>query len=259
MDRLRYLFAVVGVLLGFVAAMFCAFKADQLLAGNSHFTFAGPPEDGDRDPALRIEGLEYTSRARVVQTFAGDFGRSVYRVPLGERRRALLALDWVRDASVSRLWPDRVVVRVEERKPVAFVELQGGAGAHMALIDEEGVLLEMPARAHFDLPVLTGIRAGQGAADRGARVRRAMRLMQDLSPMAGSISEIDLNDPENLKVTEQIEDRAVVLLLGNRNFLSRMQNFLDHYPDIRRRLPNASAFDLRLDDRITAIEGAGNG
>jgi hypothetical protein len=31
-----------------------------------------------------------------------------------------------------------------------------------------------------------------------------------------------------------------------------MQTFLDHYPEIRRQSPNVRAFDLRLDDRITA-------
>ena len=38
-------------------------------------------------------------------------------MPLAERRRRLLAIDWVEDASVSRLWPNRVLVRITERKP----------------------------------------------------------------------------------------------------------------------------------------------
>lgn len=260
MRRLRYVFTSAGVVAVFLAAMFCTYKADQFFAVDSHFTFSGPPEDGDPNPALRIEGLEHTPRAKVVQIFAGDFGRSLYRIPLAERRRNLLALDWVNDASVARLWPDRVEVRVEERKPVAFVQLQDASGTHMALIDNQGVLLEMPARAHFDLPVLTGVRAQQSEHDRQSRVRRAMRLVRDLAAMSGSISEIDVSDPENLKVTQQVEDQAVVLMLGNQHFSSRVQNFVSHYADIHRRLPNASIFDLRLDDRITAVEGAaGNG
>jgi hypothetical protein len=40
--------------------------------------------------------------------------------------------------------------------------------------------------------------------------------------------------------------------MGNQKSAARMQNFLDHYPEIRRRAGNARAFDLRLDDRITA-------
>ena len=63
----------------------------------------------------------YASRSKVQRVFADDFDRSIFAVPLDERRRRLLAIDWVEDASVSRVWPDRLVVRIRERKPVAFV------------------------------------------------------------------------------------------------------------------------------------------
>ena len=77
----------------------------------------------DRPDALTIEGLNYASRAKVQRVFAEDFDHSVFSVPLDERRRRLLAIDWVEDASVSRIWPDRLVVRIRERQPVAFVLL----------------------------------------------------------------------------------------------------------------------------------------
>ena len=62
-------------------------------------------------------GLTYASRSKVQRVFAGDFEHSIFSVPLAERRRRLLAIDWVEDASVSRVWPDRLVVRIRERKP----------------------------------------------------------------------------------------------------------------------------------------------
>jgi hypothetical protein len=52
----------------------------------------------------------------------------------------------------------------------------------------------------------------------------------------------------------QVEDRAVELLLGDSDFGRRYQNFLSHYPEIRKRSPEVKRFDLRLDDRITAKE-----
>jgi cell division protein FtsQ len=61
-----------------------------------------------------------------------------------------------------------------------------------------------------------------------------------------------------LKITEQVAGNGVSLILGDRNFTSRLQNFLDHYPDIHAKMPQASTFDLRLDDRITGLEGNGD-
>jgi hypothetical protein len=59
----------------------------------------------------------------------------------------------------------------------------------------------------------------------------------------------------NLKVTVQPDDRVVTLLLGGQRFRRRLENFFHHYADIKRRLPDARAFDLRLEDRITAVGG----
>ena len=75
----------------------------------------------DRKDAITIEGLRYASRWKVQRVFAGDYDRSIYLVPLAERRRRLEAIDWIESATVSRVWPDRLVVRVRERQPIAFV------------------------------------------------------------------------------------------------------------------------------------------
>jgi cell division protein FtsQ len=80
------------------------------------------------------------------------------------------------------------------------------------------------------------------------------RLTRELGRLADKVSEIDASDLDNLKITEQVGGNAVSLMLGDRNFSSRLHNFLDHYPDIHAKMPQASTFDLRLDDRITGLE-----
>ena len=71
-----------------------------------------------------------------------------------------MAIDWIERASVSRIWPNRLVVRVWERTPVAFVNLTP-AGARtqntrLALIDAYGVLLDRPEKLDFSSPILSG-------------------------------------------------------------------------------------------------------
>ena len=126
----------------------------------------------DRREALTVTGMKNASPARVVRVFDVDFGRSIFTVPLAERRRRLLAIDWVEDASVSRIWPNRLVVRITERKPVAFVNLpQTIGGRRLLLIDRAGVLLEPPPQSRFAFPVLSGIRETQSEAERRVRVQ----------------------------------------------------------------------------------------
>ncbi len=102
--------------------------------------------------------------------------------PLAERRRSLLGIDWVRDATVSRLWPDRLAVRIVERKPVAFIQFprhERRASQRVALIDAEGVILEQPPRARFTLPVSDRHPPGAEPALRRQRVAAALRLVQE--------------------------------------------------------------------------------
>ncbi len=239
-----------------IAMAFCVFtigslylfhRLEQFLIRDPRFALNGVEGDAG---VIEIAGAAHASRAQIERVFAIDLGRSVYLLPLSDRRDALCSVDWVRDASVARIWPNRVVVSVEERKPVAFVTL---AASRFALIDGDGVILP-PAPDRFELPVLTGVRTSDALSDRRDRVHRMLRLTTDLGDSARNISEIDVSDRDNLKVTAPRDGHIVTLLLGDRDFAQRYQNFLNHYSEIKRRLPNAATLDLRLEDRITVVE-----
>jgi cell division septal protein FtsQ len=156
-----------------------------------------------------------------------------------------------------RIWPNRIVVEIAERKPVAFIKLPADGMARWALIDDNGVILDPPLKAGFRLPVLTGVSTGEHPEQRAARVRRMQRLIGELGALADKISEVDTSDLDNLKIIEEMDGRSVTLLLGDQNFAGRVRGFREHYAEIHRRLPKAVRFDLRLDDRITGLEGSG--
>ncbi len=246
--------AVRLILLGLVllAGLFGAYQVERFLIRDPRFVL--PAADfGVDSPNLRIEGLHYASRDQVMRVFAPDLGRSLYLLPLRERRAGLLAVDWVKDAAVARIWPNHVLVRVSERTPVAFLPA-GASGSSYALIDDEGVILHPPPHARFHLPVVVGIPPDEPIASRRDRVRRMLRMLRELGPLGDKISEVDVSERDNLKVTEPVDNRAVTLVLGDRNFAARMRNFINHYAEIRKRLPETTRLDLRLEDRITAQE-----
>jgi cell division protein FtsQ len=207
----------------------------------------------DHRDSIAINGVVYASRTQIARVFAPDFGRSIYLLPLAERRRRLLAIDWVEEASVSRVWPNHLLVRITERKPVAFVNLplaEASRSSRLALIDAEGVFLEPPASGRFTFPVLRGVSDQQSEAARRQRVSAMRRLLEDLGPLAAGISEIDAANIENMRLVAQVDGRAFELEMGDGGYAKRLQHFINHYPEIKRRTPSATSFDLRLDDQI---------
>ena len=247
--RLWLNLAIAGVALAVL--VYTGRQLHRFVNTDPRFTLAGPD---DRGAGLSMDGVIYASRYRVLATFTPDFGRSVFLAPISERRRRLLAIDWVKDASIARIWPNRMAVHILERKPVAFVNLpvSGGRGSRVLLIDGEGVLLEQPPQSHFAFPVLSGITDEQSELERRLRVQAMQRLLGDVGPLGKNISEVNAAAPENIVIVTKVEGVAVELVMGNQRFSQRLQNFLEHYPEIRRHSVNARAFDLRLDDRITA-------
>ncbi|MBK5290372.1 MAG: FtsQ-type POTRA domain-containing protein [Acidobacteriia bacterium] len=231
---------------------------ERFLIHDARFTMRAGDVPGEGSPDLAITGLNRTPAAQVRRLFQSDEGRSVYLLPLAQRQESLRRVQWIKDASVRRQWPNRVSVHVKERKPEAFIRLTSkrqAASPKFMLIDGDGVLLPAPEdSAVMELPALSGISPDQNQEDRARRVRLMKHVMQAIGRHAEYVSEFNVSDVDNVRLIYSIEDRAVTLLMGNENYAARLQRFLTHYPEIKKRAPTATAFDLRIKDRITAID-----
>src|SRR6201996_2962147 len=151
---------VAGVLL-MVTALFAWHRTEEFLIKDDRFRLVEADDCQGQSANLIVEGIHYASASQIRHVFAEDFGRSLYLVPIQKRRQQLLAIDWVEDATVSKIWPKTVKVHISERVPVAFVHLRANARDGMsrfALVDRDGFILRPRVAAQFTLPVMTGIR-----------------------------------------------------------------------------------------------------
>lgn len=240
--RWKLLLGLAALVVVSVSTAVAGYKVRDFVASDPQFNLSR-----ERKDAVSIVGLRNASRWKVQRVFAGDYDRSIYLVPLEERQRRLEAIDWIESASVSRVWPDRLVIRVHERQPIAFVNLNRG----VMLIDGRGKLLEPPAQSQFAFPVLSGIADGASDAQAYEHVQTFLRVQSDMGYLMKEVSEVDTRDAESVRLVVQAQNRAVILMMGEGNYAARYQNFVKHYPEIIKRSPNAKIFDLRLDDRIT--------
>jgi cell division protein FtsQ len=253
----RFTFWLVAGMLLMVTTLFAWHRTEQFLIKDSRFRVVEADDFIGQSPNLVVEGIHYASASQVRHVFAQDFGRSLYLVPVQKRREDLLEIDWVEDATISKVWPDTVKVHIREREPVAFVRLppaRGGDGlSRFALIDKDGFILRPRVAAQFTLPVVAGINESEPIEARRARVHRALGMLKDVGSLAGQISEVDVSDPNNLIVAEHVASGVVNLIIGDENYAQRLQNFLASYKEIREKRPDATTLDLRVDGAITAV------
>ncbi|MBV8865881.1 MAG: FtsQ-type POTRA domain-containing protein [Acidobacteriaceae bacterium] len=252
---------IVGLIL-MVSTLFAWHSTEEFLIRDDRFRLAESEDFRGRSPNLVVEGVQYASTSQIRHVFAEDFGRSLYLVPIEKRRLELLQIDWVEDATVSKVWPNTLRVFIHERIPVAFVRLapnRKDGMSRLALIDRDGHILRPRIPAQFTLPVLTGIRESETLENRRARVRRVLGMLKEIGPLAEQVSEINVADPNNLILAEHVDNTVVNLMLGDDNYAERLQGFLNNHSAIREKRPDAKMLDLRVDGVITAVGRDGSG
>ncbi len=201
---------------------------------------------------IALAGNQHVSRAQILEIFGSDIGRNTFFVPLEKRRQRLEQIAWVESASVMRLLPNRISVQVSERVPIAFAQV----GSQIELIDAEGVLLDATAArsGHYSFPVIAGMSEAEPRSTRAARMKIFQRLMRELDSggarYSQDISEVDLSDPDDLKVTVADDNGAVLLHLGEGNFLERFKLYMTHAEGWRQQFHKLNSVDLRFEQQV---------
>jgi len=210
--------------------------------------------------AVEITGVKNASRAHVMEVAGADIGRNVFFVPLDERKKQLELIPWVQEATVMRLLPNRIAVTIQERTPVAFAQI----GSRISLIDANGVVMGLPAnrQTKFSFPVIRGITDSEPLSSRAAAMKIYNRLVSELSPADGDdasgkspnyvkqLSEVDLSDPENVKVTANDPGGTMVVHLGAQDFLARYKLYVSHIAEWRQQFQNVQSVDLRYEGQV---------
>ena len=229
-----------------VAGVSVAISLDTYMREASAFGLRG-------EVPVRFSGLRYAKQAEIQAILDRDAGRSLYEVPLEERRGQIEELDWVKRAALRRNWPNRLWVRVEERVPTAFVRFprssQKGAAEPPRLIDGEGVFLDVPRGHRFVFPVVTGINRSMPPEDRMKRVNLYQALLSELDasePFYSSrISEVDVADPRNARVKTAFDGEMIELQMGEKNFRHRFEVFLEYFETWNKEFGRVASVDLR--------------
>jgi cell division protein FtsQ len=242
---------------------FILWQSEQFLKTDPRFIVAQDGVSADDSP-IRIEGAKHASKWMMRRVFNEDRGRSLYDMDPDERRESLRRLEWVRDATVRRIWPNRIAVSIEERDPVAFVQVASGTSGSFSdpvsykpmLIDCDGVVLPLKGGAPSNLPLLTGVRPTDPLEKRADRVQRMTRALDELKDHRANITELDFAVPEKLRISYQTPGDQVVLVLGSEKYAERVNFFLKNYPQIREKLTPRAVCDLTMDGRILISEPA---
>ena len=163
-------YILVGMIAAGISAVWAAFQGPQMLG-----TAAGEAigEAGFSMKRVEIKGAQKVPQLQIYNIAFDQPTTAMPLIDLDATRQRLLGFGWVREARVSRRFPDTLVVDIVERKPAAIWQ----HNQRLALIDMDGVVLEnVRMDAMPDLPIVVGPAANLHASELGRLVDAAPRL-----------------------------------------------------------------------------------
>jgi cell division protein FtsQ len=112
----------------------------------------------------------------------------------------------------------------------------------------------MPPQASFTFPVVRGVAAEESPAERRAKMELFVAMRSDLDRGEGrlsdAISEVDLSDPQDARVVVADSAGAVMLHLGNEDFLSRYLLYASQAGQWKQKFANVRSVDLRFEGQV---------
>ncbi len=174
---------------------------------------------------IEISGIDRMDRRQVENVTLDQTARAMPLVDLGAIRARLLQQGWVKDARVSRRFPDTLVIDVVERQPAAIWQYQ----RRLALVDEAGRVIEQVRLAGTPLPDLP-IVIGPGANLRLQPLARLLDAAPQLKPMLDGATwvgdrrwDIRFRSGETLSLPEGDEEaRAALIDFARRDGVARL-------------------------------------
>ena len=201
---------------------------------------------------INVRGHHRLSSGEVLALVDGLRGQNILGLRLDQWRERLLSSPWVADASLRRVLPSTVEVTVRERQPMGIARIANT----LYLLDAEGVIVDEygPTYADLNLPIIDGLASRTSAEGamvdpaRAALARAVLTALATRPDLEKQLSQIDVSDPHDAVV--MLDGDTTLLRIGDSDFTTRLQQYIDLGPALRARIAEIDYVDLRFDDRL---------
>jgi cell division protein FtsQ len=210
---------------------------------------------------VAFHGCKQTKPNQLEGIIRRDFPSNVLLIDLHNLKTRLEKETWIKKVEIQRILPSDLVIYVQERSPSAILEISGD----LMLADSDGILLDVydPIYGKLDAPIIKGF-LGKDAEnfrrnheENAARIRQALDMLAEIESgslsYARKISEIDVSDPNNMKIL--LVDDSAEIYLGEKDYLKRFRKLMDNlsvYQDVKNQYnDDIVSVDLRLPGQIT--------
>lgn len=119
---------------------------------------------------IEISGLGRLTDGEILKQGDIRFGMNIFEINLSVLNQRLLAHPWIKKAELFRVMPDKIMINIEEHKPMATVEFE-----ERYLMNHDGVIFCRYSEPFNKLPVISGLLPDDIHVFRGTRIKDISR------------------------------------------------------------------------------------
>jgi cell division protein FtsQ len=232
-----------------VAAYFLTLTGLSLACGWAYFRLLEAPGLGLAQ--VEVNGLARLGREEVLAAAGVAEGAPIVALDLRRLEIRLERLCWVESARARLGWPRRLVIDVEEKRPVALIQLDS-----LYYLDKNGRLIKrLSPLEGMNLPVITGLTPPQFNSSRKLLCSRVIPLLaqadgcgENQAPLAGEVSELNVGSGGRLSL---YTTEGLLVRLGERDWRAALSEAGRVISELRRRacLAEVAAVDVSCPSR----------
>jgi len=169
--------------------------------------------------AVKIDGNRMTTKEQIAALSRVDIHSNLLAINVVQVQALLESHPWIAKAEVLRDWPNRLMIRLKEKNPVALLNRESG----LFFLDSKGLLIAAASSSQeLDFPVITGLENFPFDTTRSAQAPAPLLDVLDLLKLANrnnpilpeqSISEVHIGDKGDLIL--YLLDRPFPIYLGS--------------------------------------------
>ncbi len=168
--------------------------------------------------------LQYAEPVLVKNAVADEVKLGFFGMHIGVMRDRLLEVPWIVGAQVQRKWPKTVLLKVQERQPLAIWE----GAATKGVIDTTGKLF-YPPQADFAKLSAKQLPEFVGQETRlSAMVEMYLQILAKIKPLGLAVKKLQIM-PDN--GWQAMLDNEMLLVLGQQEVEERLSRFVLAYKD----------------------------
>lgn len=104
-----------------------------------NFCYAKSIDEGFYVQKINVSGVNFFDQHEVIKALNITPDTSIFSLDLNQMlAKLLLTLTWIKDAKIERVYPNLLIVKINERKPIAYFQQK----SELFLIDSDGVLIK---------------------------------------------------------------------------------------------------------------------